>query len=193
MSDVALIISEIIRIDILIGFGFYSIIFFILKQFLRHNNALVAFDKSAIKVVIYFGIIWFILWLTRTISFYFELETEIEKQEYYNELTGTHIYAIWIQPLFWLFLSQLFRIRIVAKYLITRIIICILFVVTIEDLIILITSIHRDYQPSDWSISFNFTINPYWTLINWLFITIVFIILTLVYHFFIKMIKRIAK
>ena len=193
MSDVTLITNEIIRIDILIGFGFYSIIIFILKQFLNNNKALLEFDKSAIKVVIYFGIIWFILWLTSTISFYFELETEIEKQEYYNELTGNYKYAIWIQPLFWLFLSQLFRINIIAKYLIIRIMICVLFVMTIEEIIILIISIHRDYLPNNWSIGFNFTINPYFTLINWLFKIFFFVILTLIYHFSKKTIQYITK
>ncbi|WP_046746157.1 hypothetical protein [Kordia zhangzhouensis] len=190
MSEFLLFIRDILRIDILVGFGFYSISYFIIKDFFKDKKWLADFDKSAIETVIYIGIIWFVLWLFGTISNYFELETELQKEEYCNEQIGKYAYAFWVQPLFWFILTQLFRLKFVTKYLITRIIISLLFVITIERFIILITSFHRDYLPSDWSFGYNFTLNPYWILIGWMANILIFIVLTLIYHFGIKKIKN---
>lgn len=178
------------RIDILAGFGFYSIFYFIFKAFFKNKKWLTDFDKSAIRTVIYIGIIWFVLWLIGTVSYYFELENELHREEYYSEFTRKYAYAYWVQPLLWLLLTQLFRIKFVTKYLITRIIFSLFFVVTIERFIILVTSFHRDYLPSDWSFGYNFTLNPFWILIGWISKILIFIMLTLVYHFGIIKIKN---
>lgn len=190
MSEILLLIREILRIDILVGFGFYSIIYFIFKAIYKDKKWLADFDKSAIRTVIYIGIIWFVLWLIGTVAYYFELKDELQREEYYNELTGQYAYAFWIQPLLWLLLTQLFRVKFVTKYLISRIIISLLFIVTIERFIILVTTFHRDYLPSDWSFGYNFTLNPYWILIGWISKILIFIILTLIYHFGIIKIKN---
>ncbi len=121
---------------------------------------------------------------------YFRLETELQREEYYNELTEKYAYAFWVQPLLWLLLTQLFWLKFVAKYLITRITISLLFVVTIERFIILITTFHRDYLPSNWSFGHNFTLNPYWVLIGWISKILIFIVLTLIYHFGIIKLKN---
>lgn len=193
MSEILLLIRDILRIDVLVGFGLYSIFFFTIRGFFKEEKVLVDFDKSAIRIVIYVGIIWFVLWLIESISYYFELETELEKEEYRNQLTGKYAYSFWIQPLLWLLLTQLFRIKVVTKFLIARIIISLMFVVTIERFIILVTSFHRDYLTSDWSIGYNLTLNPYWVLISWISKILIFLVLTLIYHFGIRKIKNVLQ
>ncbi|ARN76829.1 hypothetical protein BST97_01785 [Nonlabens spongiae] len=99
MSEILLIIRDLLRIDILVGFGFYSIIYFLIKLFLRNKKWLADFDKSAIQTVIYVGIAWFVLWLIGLISYYFELDNNLLRREYYDQLTNKYTFAVWAEPL----------------------------------------------------------------------------------------------
>ena len=80
MSEIIFYLANILRVDIFVGFGFYSIIFFLIKLFLKSNKTLTAFDESAVRVMIYGGILWFLLWFIGTFVFYFELETKLDKK-----------------------------------------------------------------------------------------------------------------
>ncbi|TGV00218.1 hypothetical protein EM932_20575 [Flavivirga rizhaonensis] len=122
-------------------------------------------------------------------TFYLGLENETEKTEYYERLTGKYAYAIWIQPIFWFLLTQAYRIKFIKKYLINRIIISFLFVVTFERFVILITTIHRDYLPSSWTLNNEYVIDTGFLITRLLGkILVVFAVLCL-YHFGIKKIK----
>lgn len=166
----------------LLGFGVYSIFYFILKNIFKESKALAEFDKSAIRVVLYVGIIWFAVWLFGLYSYYSNLELEPEQLEYLNYITGKYAFPFSFQPLFWLSLTQLFRLKFVRMYLFFRIVISILFAVSIEKLIIWTTLFHRDYLPSDHIVGINFTISPKWYLLEWIIKILTFIVLTISYH-----------
>jgi hypothetical protein len=189
LSEILNFIADFIRIDIFVGFGFYSIIYFILKTFLKDKKIISEFDKSAVQLIIYLGFVWLALWLIGILTFYSGLENETEKTEYYERLTGKYAYAIWIQPIFWFLLTQAYHIKFIKKYLINRIIISFLFVVTFERFVILITTIHRDYLPSSWTLNNEYEIDTGFLITGLLGKILVVFTVFCLYHFGIKKIK----
>lgn len=110
MREVYDFLTHLIRIDILFSFGYYSVLFFILKISLKKKERLLEFDKYACKLVVYIGIIYFALWFFNVVFYYFNDANENEKIEFIQRLTGKYSFGIWGQPVFWLALTQLLRI-----------------------------------------------------------------------------------
>ena len=189
MDETFFFLGDFLRIDIFVGFGFYSIIYFLLRLIFRENTFLTEFDKSVVQAIIFGGFLWLCLWLIGTLVFYQGLENGIEKQEYIERAIGKHSYGIWIQPFFWFSLTQLYRMGIIRKFLISRIIISLLFALTFEQFMILVTSIHRDFSPDNWTFGYNLTLSPYWIFLGWLSKILLFIFVVVFYHFGIKKIK----
>jgi hypothetical protein len=148
------------------------------------------FDKNAVQLIIYLGFIWFFLWLLSVLFFYLGLENETEKTEYYERLTGKYAYTIWIQPIFWFLLTQAYRINFIKKYLLNRIIISLLFVITFERFIIFISPIHRDYLPSSWTLENEYGIDTGFLITGILGKIVVVLLVFCLYHFGIKKIKQ---
>ena len=148
-------ISEIVRVDIIIAFGFYTIAFFLVRYFSKHKEFLNDFDRTAIKVVIFSGIVFGILWIFRLFISYLEIENEMDKIAFIQRLTGKYSFGIWLQPLFWVLLSQLLWYKRIAKNLFSRVLLSLMFLVSFERMVIITTSLHRDYLPSDWSFGLN--------------------------------------
>lgn len=144
-------ILDFIRIDLIIGFGWYSILFFILRGFKHQKEYLTEFDKIACKTVVFLGILFIIVWLALVAFNYFGIMTEEEKTMFIQRLTGPYGFWFLSQPLFWLILTQLLRIRWVRRFLLFRLLIVIPFILTFERFVIIVTSFHRDYLPSSWS------------------------------------------
>ena len=159
LIDIINFVRDFIRIDLFIGFGLYSIIFFVLNKTLKNNLFLKRFDDNTIKLVIRLGFVWISLWLLGLILYYFSLENQAERIKYLERLTGEYSYGIWAQPIFWFVLTQLYRITFFTKYLVNRLIISFLFVLTFERFIIIIVTIHRDYSPDNWSLFDDFDID----------------------------------
>jgi len=86
-------------------------------------------------------------------NYFFELDAE-GKILYAQRLTGPYSFGLWFQPLFWLMLTQLLRIRFVNRFLLFRILIVIPFILTFERFVIIYTSYCRDYLPSSWYYGF---------------------------------------
>ncbi|MCB0476489.1 MAG: hypothetical protein KDC69_12485, partial [Flavobacteriaceae bacterium] len=82
MNEIINFLTDFIRIDIFVGFGFYSIIYFLLRAFLKDKSFISEFDKSAVQLIIYLGFIWLALWIIGIFVFYSELENETERAEY---------------------------------------------------------------------------------------------------------------
>ncbi len=151
MVDFFNFILDFIRVDLLIGFGWYSVMFFILRLFKYRKDILTEFDKNACKTFIFLGILFAVVWFLAVMLDYALIMTEDEKMQFLGRLTGEYSFGIWFQPLFWLMITQLIRFNIVKKYLFFRILIVIPFVLTFERFVIIVTSLHRDYLPSSWT------------------------------------------
>ena len=137
MTETLHLISEILRVDIIITFGFYTIVFFLVRYFSKYKEFLNDFDRTAINLVIFSGIVFGMLWIIRIFISYIEIENEMDKIAFTQRLTGKYSYGIWLQPLFWVLLSQLLWYKKIAKNIFYR---------------LLLSSFHRDYLPSDWNL-----------------------------------------
>lgn len=186
MDETLFFLNDLIRIDIFVGFGFYSIIYFSLRLIFKENTFLAKFDKSAVQVIIYGGFLWLCLWLIGTFVYYHGLKSGIEKREYLELVFGKYSYGIWVQPIFWFLLTQLYRIRMIGRFLIPRVIISLLFVLTFEQFVIIVTSLHRDYPPNNWTLGFNVTLDPHWILLGLISKILMFIFIVVLYHFGLK-------
>lgn len=188
MSEIIDFIVKFIRIDIFVGFGFYSIIYFLLLLYLKDKTLIIEFDKSAVQLIIFGGIVWFVLWLIGTLIFYLELDG-IEKSEYYEQLIGKYSYGTWIQPIFWLILTQLYRINFIKRFLFFRLAISLLFVLTFERFVIIVTSLHRDYLPSNWTLKTDLELSAEYWILGLLAKVLIFIATASIFHFGRKKIK----
>ncbi|WP_405396331.1 hypothetical protein [Maribacter sp. Asnod2-G09] len=149
-------ISEILRVDIIIAFGFYTIVFFLVRYFSKHKEFLNNFDRTAINLVIFSGIVFGVLWFIRLFISYVEIESEMDKIAFTQRLTGKYSFGIWLQPLFWVFLSQLLWYKKITNNLFYRLLLSLMFLVSFERMVVIATSLHRDYLPSSWSSGLNF-------------------------------------
>ncbi len=148
-------ILDFIRIDLMVGFGWYSILVFILIRCNFKKEFLLKFDKSACQMAVGLGILFFILWLTSVVGDYLFIMNSSERLEFAQRFKGPYSFGIWLQPLFLLMLTQLLRIRFVNRFLFFRILIVIPFIITFERFVIIYTSYCRDYLPSSWSMGYS--------------------------------------
>lgn len=141
---------DVIRVDLIIGFGWYSIFFFIFRVFKYKNESLVEFDSYACKTVVFLGITFGIIWCLASGFNYLYVLNDDQKTRLFQRATGPYWFGYWLQPLFFIAWTQLVRIRFVRRFLLFRIIICFLFVLSFEQFVIIVTMIHRDYLPVSW-------------------------------------------
>ena len=176
-------ILQFIRIDLILGFGWYSVLFFTLKLFKYKKDLLTEFDKDACKAFVFLGILFAIVWLLAVTVDFVVIMTEEEKTQFLNRLTGEYSFGIWLQPLFWLILTQLVRFNIIRKFLFFRILIVVPFIITFERFVIIVTSLHRDYLPSSWTV-YNYIGFTWWEfLFSTLLKAIEFSLIVFVYKY----------
>lgn len=175
---------EFIRVDLIIGFGWYSIIFFTSILFSFKNEFLKEFDKYACRTIVYLGILYGIVWFTASILNYFIEMDEEQKAQFIRRLTGKYSFGLWFQPLFWLSLTQLLRFEFVRKYLLLRLMICVFFILTFERFVIIYTSFQRDYLPSSWTLyNYGFGITWWQIILSALIKMIEFTLVVFVYKY----------
>lgn len=144
---------EVIRVDLIIGFGLYSILLFIFRMFLSEKERINEFDKVACRTVVYLGLVYAAIWLILIPIDYYEISGQTERTDFLNRrFRGPYAFAFWVQPLFWIALTQLLRFRAMRRLLAYRILMSLLFIFTFERLVIMIASIHRDHVQSWWTV-----------------------------------------
>lgn len=107
---------------------------------------------TAIQAVRVAGILYVIFW---GVDNYLEyLNTPAENYYIFEEkLFGPYALAVWLQPLWPLFLSQLLWIKKIRQVKWLLAIVSLMFLISIDRWVIIITSFYRDYLPSSWSMS----------------------------------------
>ncbi len=163
---------------ILFGFGVYSILFLISRPMLFESkkHILDKFDNSACLVVVFVGAIYLIGGLTSLIIEYATVKMQIEGFTMKDRLFGKYWIWFWIQPTFYLF-SQLLWFKKIRKMKVVRFIVALLLITSIESLVIYLTSLHRDYLPSSWSMPISAR------MMDWLISLGLFGTTTTIFHF----------
>ena len=182
-------ITELIRVDLIIGFGLYSILYFLLRRFLKRKEFLQSIDRTAVRITLFAGLAFTLAWLTGLKWTYMSLDNEMDKMAFNQRLTGPYWFGYWLQPLFWIVLTQLLWIKALQQSLVFRLLLSALFIFSFERIVIIITSFHRDYLPSSWSLGLSSTE----ILVGLLLKTALFTLIVLGVHFGMKGIKNLLK
>ena len=135
--------------DFFTAFGLYSFLFLISSIFIN-KATFYKFDEEAKKFISFVGFLYIIIWFLGIFVYYIESSPE-ERTGIINRMFGKYWFGIWIQPLFWFLLSQIFRIKLFSKNILIRIFASFFLIFSIERLVIISTSLHRDYLPSSWT------------------------------------------
>ena len=149
---------ELLILDFFTAFGLYSFLFLILSIFIK-KIALYQFDNQVKRFISFVGVLYIIFWVLGTIVYYIDCNP-VEKSVMIDRMFGKYWFGIWIQPLFWFALSQIFRIKFLSKNILIRIFASFFLIFSIERLIIIISSFHRDYLPSSWTMYKQLDIYP---------------------------------
>ncbi|WP_395047044.1 hypothetical protein [Flavobacterium sp.] len=147
---------NIIYVDFFIGFGLYSLLYLIVSLFIKNKTKINFVDKIAADLVVFAGIIFFVSWI---IGLYFTFQeiTEEEKHSILNRMFGKYWFGYWLQPILWIFTTQILRIEKIRNSKILRLIFSFIFILSIERFTIILVSIHRDYIGSSFEMGmFNF-------------------------------------
>jgi hypothetical protein len=144
---------QIIRIDIFIGFGLYSILYVLITLFKKDIRLLETVDLNSARFIVFSGIIYFlsiIIWTVISVATLHDFDTG--RTQFW--------WAPWLQSLLWILITQLFWIKKIRNVKILRVVIAILLIVSFEMYVIIVTSFHRDYVPEIWT-------TRAWTMFNW--------------------------
>ncbi|WP_298141371.1 hypothetical protein [Flavobacterium sp.] len=148
MIEKVLFTLQLIQIDFFTGFGLFTILYFLFRIFIR-NPFIKKIDEESNRFISFIGIVYLILWFIGIIVELYFLNDE-DRSMLLSRMFGKYWFGYWIQPLLWALITQLLRFKTIRKNIILRILFSILLMISIERMIIIITSFHRDYLPSSW-------------------------------------------
>jgi hypothetical protein len=149
------------------GFAVYSFFFVVYKQFdfYKTSETLKLIDKSAITVVSIAGLAYAAVWLVDIALIL--LGTDIEnKSSFIRRATGIYWFGYWLQPTLYVLATQLLRIKKIANHGFLRFFLAFLLFFNFEKFVIIVTSLHRDYLPSSWSMYGGFSFFG-WIIADW--------------------------
>lgn len=158
MKENIMLLLQIIIVDFFTAFGLYSLLFLVVSIFVK-NIILYKIDDQATKFISFVGLIYFIVWIIGIFVFYAESNIE-DQNNMINRMFGKYWFVIWTQPILWLLVTQLLRIESIYKNIFLRILFSIILIISIERFVIIITSFHRDYLPSSWTMYNDLDIYP---------------------------------
>ncbi|MBI3234649.1 MAG: hypothetical protein HYZ42_11525 [Bacteroidetes bacterium] len=143
--------------SIFTGYACYSLIYiFGLKRVHFSRQEFVeALDKTASMAFAAAGIIYTALWIA---ELYKTLGSGHEYYAFRNRALGEFMIFYWLQIIIYVIGSQLMWFNKFRQINWLRIIVSILMIVPMERVNIIMTSMHKDYIPSSWTISLGNTI-----------------------------------
>ena len=158
MRENILLILQIITVDFFTAFGLYTFLFLIVSIFSK-KPIIKKIDEEANGFISFAGVMYFTVWIIGIFVFYAEGNTE-EQTSMLNRMFGKYWFGYWVQPLLWVSLTQLLRIKTIRKNVLLRILFSFLLIFSIEKYVIMMVAFHRDYLPSSWTMYNDLSIYP---------------------------------
>lgn len=155
-------IAHLVIDSVFFGFAVYSLILVLARLYRSFNVKPGAhFDYSATLLLSIAGIIYPAIWL---INFYMVMPED--QNRLVNRMFGPYWYGFRMYPVTYLGVSQLFWIQKMRNSKAYRTIssIILLFVISYEKIVIIVTSLHHDFLPGHWA-NFELTFNIF---LSWL-------------------------
>lgn len=140
---------EFLLVDFLTAYGFTTILLLILSIFTK-KLFLKEVDDQSNRFIALIGIVYIIVWIAATFA---EFNSSDEESRTYllRIMFGAYWFGFWLQPLLWFSITQLLRLEKIRRNILLRLIFSFLLILSIERMVIILTSFHRDYLPSSWT------------------------------------------
>lgn len=152
-----------IKNELLVGFGVYTLLHFIVKKWSKSLKLPTGFDTAAIDVAFFLGI------LTSLVSFFSVVSF------------SPFLISLLVQPLIWLVLTLCLKFTFLQHSTLYRLFFSLSFVLTLEVIIIILTSIHRDYA-SEFNLHLDKPLHFFHLALSWTIKCLEFVLITLLYY-----------
>jgi hypothetical protein len=141
------------------GFAVYSIFFIFFKhfKFAVKEEQLGKIDQSARIVVGLAGLLFALIWTSELIIILWSNDIS-NRNSLIDRMFGKYALGFWLQPLCSIIFSQLVWFKEIANNSFIRLVIAWFLFVDFEKLTIILTSLHRDYLPSSWTMYSDFSL-----------------------------------
>lgn len=140
---------QLIQQDFFTAFGVFTLIYLVLKIFIK-NPILYKIDEESNKFISVIGLVYLAVYIAG-MTIEINAINDDEKALMVKRVFGKHWFGLWLQPLLWLLITQLLRIKRVRENTIIRIVFSFLLIFSLERIVIFTTAFHRDYLPSTWN------------------------------------------
>lgn len=158
MKENILLLLQIITVDFFTAFGLYTFLFLIVSIFTK-KPIIKKMDDEANGFIALAGVIYFAVWIIGIFVFYADSNIE-EKTSMLSRMFGKYWFGYWLQPVLWVSLTQLLRIRAIRKNVLLRLLFSFLLIFSIEKYVIMMVAFHRDYLPGSWTMYNDLSIYP---------------------------------
>ncbi|MEO8237216.1 MAG: hypothetical protein ABI793_00840 [Flavobacterium sp.] len=181
MTEKIIFTLHVITQDFFTAFGLFTILYLFLSIFIK-KQILHQTDEEANKFISFIGILYLIIWIAGIIV-EFNILNEEDKISMLNRIFGKYWFGFWIQPLLWVAITQLLRFKKIRKNILLRLFFSVLLMISIEKMVIISTSFHRDYLPSSWTMYNELDIYPSNLILSVLMKICMFLIFVGIFHF----------
>lgn len=188
MTEKIIFTLHLINQDFFTAFGLFTILYLFLSIFIK-KEILYQIDEEANKFISFIGILYLIIWIIGIVV-EFNILNEEDKISMLNRIFGKYWFGFWIQPLLWVAITQLLRFKKIRKNILLRLLFSLLLILSIERMVIIYTTFHRDYLPSSWTIYNELDIYPSNFILSTLMKFCIFLIFVGIFHFLSDRIKR---
>lgn len=156
------------------GFAAYSSLFLIIKwfAFYKKRDVFKKIEAAAITIVCLAAVVNCLFLLVHWASIFWGNDTE-QQMYLQSRFLGPYSFGLWLQPLTYLIFTQLLRIGRIAQNAASRFFIAFLLFFDFEKYVIIITSFHRDYLPSSWTMYGGYSFFG-WIITEWILKIIIF-------------------
>ena len=127
-------------------FSYFWILFyfFVLTSIFLKSSFIEIVDKTSNKLIGFIGIVFLIFWICLILINFINISS-LQRDEVLNRMFGKYWFGYWLQPLLFITMTQLLRFENIRKQKIIRILFSFLFIITIEQYIILLTTFNLNF------------------------------------------------
>lgn len=136
-------VMSIINFSFFIAFGLYSIIY-VITTIIVKKSFIEIVDTTSNKLIGFLGIVYLIAWVGLIVTNFINISSP-ERDEVLDRMFGKYWFGFWLQPILWIIMTQILHFEKVRKQKFLRIIFSFLFIITIEQYIILLTSFNFNF------------------------------------------------
>jgi hypothetical protein len=124
---------SIIILFFFITFGLYSIIY-VITSIIVKNSLIETVDRTSNKLIRIIGIVYLVAWICLIVTNFINISSP-QRDEILDRMFGKYWFGYWIQPVLWIFMTQILRFEKIRKHKILRFFFSVLFIFTIEQYI----------------------------------------------------------